>query len=184
MAALDAKAETKPQNTTGQVSQLFSRMAPAVLDIAIGSDKITVTPEHEFWVIGEGWKEAKELWVGAKLLTKESKEVRVEWIGKRFGEFRVYNFSVAGSATYFVGKTGVLVHNRCPELPVEKLLKINFLTLRKTILARAIQKSAREGMYRQMGCGKLDLVNTKRRIPRTCMLILSLTINPTSKVEY
>ena len=86
-------------------------MAPAVLDIAIGTDKITVTPEHEFWVIGEGWKQAKELWVGAKLLTKDSKEVRIEWIGKRTGEFRVYNFSVTGTATYFVGKTGVLVHN-------------------------------------------------------------------------
>ncbi len=120
VAALDAKVETKPQNTTGKVSQLFSRMAPAVLDIALGSDKITVTPEHEFWVIGEGWKEAKELWIGAKLLTKDGKELRVEWIGKRFGEFRVYNFSVPGTATYFVGKTGVLVHN-CNSTPPPNL---------------------------------------------------------------
>jgi hypothetical protein len=103
----------REQTRKEKVKQLFTRVAPAVLDIAVGGEKLTVTPEHEIWVEGEGWLPARELWVGAKLLTKDGKAVKVEYIGKREGEFRVYNFEVANAHTYFVGESGVLVHNAC-----------------------------------------------------------------------
>ena len=144
-------------------------MAPAVLDIAIGSDKSTVTPEHEFWVIGEGWKQAKELWVGAKLLTKDSQEVRVEWIGKRTGEFRVYNFSVTGTATYFVGKTGVLVHNACNPITMDDAVE------------KAAQHVGGQGKVVVSGSGGYQFVNsTVDAQGRTITNIGRLDINPAS----
>jgi hypothetical protein len=99
------------QTRKEKVKQLFTRVAPAVLDIAGGGEKLSVTPEHEIWVEGEGWLPARELWVGAKLLAKDGKSVKVEYIGKREGEFRVYNFEVANAHSYFVGRAGILVHN-------------------------------------------------------------------------
>jgi hypothetical protein len=102
------------QTRREKVKQLFTRVAPAVLDISVGGEKLSVTPEHEIWVEGEGWRPARELWVGARLLTKDGKSVKVEYIGKREGEFQVYNFEVANEHTYFVGRQGLLVHNACP----------------------------------------------------------------------
>src|SRR5262249_19948132 len=79
VAALDTRGDKEPKPGHGKVSRLFSRIAPAVLDVSVGeSEKITVTSDHEFWVMGEGWKSARELWVGAKLLTKSGKIVTVE----------------------------------------------------------------------------------------------------------
>src|SRR5262249_16663448 len=119
VAALDTRGDKEPKPGRGKVSRLFSRIAPAVLDVSVGeSEKITVTPDHEFWVMGEGWKSARELWVGAKLLTKSGKIVTVENIRRREGTFQVYNFEVSEAHTYFVGKLALLVHNQCPDFIV------------------------------------------------------------------
>jgi hypothetical protein len=41
----------------------------------------------------------------------------VDSVERRRGTFKVYNFEVASSHTYFVGKTGLLVHNHCGKRP-------------------------------------------------------------------
>lgn len=95
------------------VTQTFVREAPEVLDIHVGGDTITATPEHPFWVVDEGWTAAGELTSGSALLTKDGLVVHVSSIERRQGNFKVYNFEVADSHTYFVSPVGVLVHNQC-----------------------------------------------------------------------
>jgi hypothetical protein len=73
-------------------------------------------PEHPFWVAGKGWVAAKELAKGDRLITPDEKvavvgEVRVEAV--RGPPVAVYNLEVEGTHTYFVGKSGVWVHNAC-----------------------------------------------------------------------
>ena len=106
----------KPENQ--MVTQTFERTASVVFDIRIGNTTITATPEHPFWVIGAGWTVAGELRRGSALLTKDGVVVHVDTIERREGKFKVYNFEVANNHTYFVGPSGILVHNQCtPDKP-------------------------------------------------------------------
>lgn len=102
-----------------RVSRVFVRTAGAVLDLEVGGLVISATPEHPFWVEGEGWVAAGNLVRGSPLLTKDGKVVRVESIKRREGEFTVYNIEVKRLHTYFVSPLGLLVHNDCdtPNFP-------------------------------------------------------------------
>jgi len=53
-------------------------------------------------VVGAGWTAAGELRRGSALLTKDGVVVHVDSVERRQGEFKVYNFEVAQSHTYFV----------------------------------------------------------------------------------
>jgi len=73
-------------------------------------------PEHPFWVAGKGWVAAKELAKGDRLITPDEKvavvgEARVEAV--RGPPVAVYNLEVENTHTYFVGRSGVWVHNAC-----------------------------------------------------------------------
>jgi RHS repeat-associated protein len=96
-----------------QVTRGFVRTAPEVLDIHIGKETISATPEHPFWVIGAGWTAAGELRRGSALLTKDGVVIHVDYVDRRHGQFLVYNFEVSNAHTYYVSNLGVLVHNQC-----------------------------------------------------------------------
>lgn len=113
----DPEAAGQPASTWQPVTRLYERSAPVVLDIHIGKTKITATPEHPFWVLGAGWTAAKELRRGSALLTKDGVVVHVDSVVRREGEFKVYNFEVADSHTYYVSPLGILVHNQCGQFP-------------------------------------------------------------------
>jgi hypothetical protein len=49
-----------------QILQTFGRQAPVVLDIHVGNETITCTPEHPFWVPGQGWTSVGQLQVGVE----------------------------------------------------------------------------------------------------------------------
>ena len=78
-------------------------------------------------MVGKGWTEAGELGCGDALVTKDGKRVQVEGLTRRSGLFKVYNFEVANSHSYFVGKLGLLVHNNngCPKAPKQFDLPTN-----------------------------------------------------------
>lgn len=105
----DADAQVVRQDVT----RTFVRIAPVVLDIHVGTETITATPEHPFWVVGAGWTAAGELRRGSALLTKDGVIVHVDYVAKREGAFRVYNFEVGDAHTYYVSQLGILVHNQC-----------------------------------------------------------------------
>jgi len=105
-----------------EVTATFTRTVPVVLDVRVGGETITATPEHPFWVVGRGWTPAGALLPGFELLTKGGRTARVESVVRREGRFKVYNFEVAGTHTYFVSPLGVLVHNQC-HTPDQQALK-------------------------------------------------------------
>ncbi len=75
---------------------------------------------HPFWIVGKGWRMAKELQVGDRLHSL-SGSVEVKAIEAQPNE-KVYNLTVADYGTYFVGEGKVLVHDNTPRLPTRAVL--------------------------------------------------------------
>lgn len=98
----------------------------------VDGEIISVTPNHEFWVVDRGWLQAQDLGVGDRLWTATGGVVDVDGVTRREGSFLVYNFEVDGFHSYFVSDWGVLVHNACkqkgkytePTLPDKVIAKL------------------------------------------------------------
>jgi hypothetical protein len=82
--------------------------------------EIRASRGHPFWIVGKGWRMAKELEVGDRLHCLEG-SARVTAIVGQPNE-RVYNLTVADYGTYFVGEGQVLVHDNTPRLPTRAAL--------------------------------------------------------------
>jgi hypothetical protein len=117
--------------------------------IKSGREKLKVTKEHPFYVVGQGWKGAGELKVGEKLVGAEGNLVAVEGIepfkirGPPYSEKQVavYNLTVFGTQTYFVSKEKIWVHNTCLQ---ERLVRHHIFprAFRETFEARGINIDA------------------------------------------
>lgn len=83
-----------------------------MLSISLDGEDITTTLGHPFWVAGTGWRMAKELGDGAQLHGVSGAK-RVSTV-KLAEEAEAYNLVVADNSTYFVGKSGLLVHDNTP----------------------------------------------------------------------
>ena len=75
--------------------------------------ELAVTSTHPFYVVDKGWIHASLLKAGDKLLSDDAKILTVSsaTFGSSTKATLTYNFEVADFHTYFVGETGVLVHN-------------------------------------------------------------------------
>jgi hypothetical protein len=95
--------------------------------VKAGREKLKVTKEHPFYVVGQGWKGAGELKAGEKLVGAEGKWVTLDGVEplKVHGpphfekKVAVYNLTVFGTQTYFVSKEKVWVHNQC-RVPIQR----------------------------------------------------------------
>ena len=78
-------------------------------------ETIDATPQHPFYVEGKGWVEASALHAGMVVwLADGTKAVVTDVVTEGLEEpVTVYNFEVTDFHTYFVGDSGVLVHNKC-----------------------------------------------------------------------
>ncbi len=77
---------------------------------------IGTTAEHPFWVAGEDWVEAGKLRSGDELSPVDGGEaIHVAAVRRTGRRETVYNFEVEEAHTYFVGASGVWVHNLCDE---------------------------------------------------------------------
>lgn len=116
-----------------QVTHKFVRRSPELLKLsfALASDPtrsitetLRTTPEHPFYVSGEGWVSAGELGIGTCIVTRAGPQLIVVGIERQYARdstdaderangFPVYNFSVDEHHSYFVGNTlgGAWVHN-------------------------------------------------------------------------
>jgi hypothetical protein len=74
---------------------------------------IKTTAYHPFYVDGKDWVRAGDLSIGDKISTLDGGTITIVGISsERFAEpVVVYNLTVADFHTYFVGSTGILVHN-------------------------------------------------------------------------
>jgi hypothetical protein len=86
-----------------------------ILKLQSGDEELRTTRGHPFWVAGVGWRMAKELGDGAILhgLTTSPSVAAIE----PAGESEAYNLVVADFNTYFVGASGLLVHDNTPRRP-------------------------------------------------------------------
>ena len=102
-----------------------------IREVHVNGETIGATLGHPIWVSGKGWARVKDLKAG-DLLRGAGAVLEISAIepGKRnFG----YNLEIAELATYFVGKSKVLVHDNTPithvALPVPRSSK-NYRFLR------------------------------------------------------
>ncbi len=88
--------------------------------ISLDKEKLQTTLGHPLWVAGLGWQMAKELDDDA-ILHGVNGPVRVGTIATG-EEAEVYNLVVADFSTYFVGKSGILVHDNTPRQPTAAIV--------------------------------------------------------------
>jgi hypothetical protein len=87
------------------------------LVLVLGGEKLSATKGHPFWVAGVGWRMTKELQDGAVLHGIHG-PVRVDGV-ESGEEAEAFNLVVADFDTYFVGESGVLVHDNTPRQPTK-----------------------------------------------------------------
>jgi hypothetical protein len=74
-------------------------------------DVIYASTEHPFWVEDIGWTNANALTSGMRLHQLKGEQLIVQSVELTPGLQPTYNLEVADFHTYFVGASGVLVHN-------------------------------------------------------------------------
>lgn len=88
------------------------RRTVKLTQVHFGSQSISATPGHPFWVAGKGWQVAKHLKVGDRLCGL-GPTVTVEHL-ENLPAQEVYNLVVSDFGTFFVGGQRLLVHDDTP----------------------------------------------------------------------
>jgi hypothetical protein len=106
---------------TGELSYkgvLITTLRPPskMLTIRTGKSTITTTLGHPFFVVGKGWRMAKEL-TEADWICAQGQTLPIDAIEKAEAA-EAHNLMVADFGTYFVGKDRILVHDNSPIPPV------------------------------------------------------------------
>lgn len=86
--------------------------------LTIGDDAISTTPLHRFWAPARGWVMARDLKVGDDVRTL-SGLARIKALEPASVQ-QVYNLEVAHDSSFFVGATGILVHDNSPLEVIER----------------------------------------------------------------
>jgi hypothetical protein len=113
--ALEEKKE-KSKERYSRVTQVFSKETNELVEVTLkNSEVIKTTKEHPFMVKGQGWTEAKNIKSGDSLIVHGNKLTQVDSVKVTILDkpVKVYNFEVEDTHNYYVGETGVLVHNEC-----------------------------------------------------------------------
>lgn len=99
------------------VLETTTRNPTDLVDLGLGSETITSTRGHPFWVDGQGWRMAKQIEAGMPLHTLSGAMPidRVDQLPapKPWYEF-AHNLVVDDFHTYFVGRNRLLAHDNTP----------------------------------------------------------------------
>jgi hypothetical protein len=93
--------------------------------LGLGTEALTTTPSHPFWVPGQGWRMAKQLEAGSRVhaLSGGVPVENVETLkADPLNAGLAYNLIVADYSSYFVGDRGILVHDNTPRMPTAAIL--------------------------------------------------------------
>ncbi len=96
------------------ITGTFTTAKCKVLQLCVSGEEkpLEPTPPHRFYSLDRGdYIAAEKLAVGERLVTRAGEVATVESIGMKPSLHRVYNLEVEGEHHYFVGESGVLVHN-------------------------------------------------------------------------
>ncbi|MDR0489854.1 MAG: hypothetical protein LBH28_01220 [Oscillospiraceae bacterium] len=96
-----------------RVARTFVSRKDRLVHICVGGETIICTPGHPFYVMGNGWTDSSLLRHGDELLLQSGEAGIVEAIQFEDLDERVlvYNFEVEDWHAYYVGDSGMLVHN-------------------------------------------------------------------------
>ena len=95
-----------------RVTNTFVRQADVIYTISYEDGSVFETTwNHPFYIEGKGFIQAKDLKSGQLSHTSQSRLLRITNIENESRMETVYNFEVDENHTYYVGKSGVLVHN-------------------------------------------------------------------------
>ena len=120
---LAADPETGRQEEK-EVVRTFVKETDTLVHLRIGGEEIVTTENHPFYVDGEGWVTAGELTEEDYVLDSEGRRLQVEekYVENLEESVKVYNFEVEEYHTYYVGQTGILVHNKCwDDSPIDSM---------------------------------------------------------------
>jgi hypothetical protein len=124
-----------------RVKRLFEQHKRAVVQVAWRVrgqvETVIATPEHPFWVEGAGWVPAKDLQFGDVLkgISTIGSCAVVDFVACFSENCQVFNFEVESLHNYFIGREGVLVHNRS-EMPAGRVAETDFSDVRHEIDAQ------------------------------------------------
>jgi hypothetical protein len=93
--------------------------SPIVL-LSIDSEKIGATRGHPFWIAGKGWQMAKHL--ASTDVLHAVRDARRVSSTQEVEKAEAFNLVVADFNTYFVGKSGLLVHDNTPVRPTASVV--------------------------------------------------------------
>ncbi|WZO99152.1 polymorphic toxin-type HINT domain-containing protein [Isosphaeraceae bacterium EP7] len=100
------------------IVQVYHNQPSPTLRIALGDESVVATPIHRFWVAGRGWVQTERLAVGDRIRTLAGLAA-VKSI-EEAGVQPVFNLEVASGESYFVGSSGLLVHDNSTIRPTPK----------------------------------------------------------------
>ena len=108
-----------------RVVRTFDSETEELVRVYAGGEEIITTTEHPFYVAKRGWTKAIELRAGDILVSLNGEYVILEKIEHELLEspVKVYNFEVEDFHTYYVGDSGVLVHNTCNPTSASQMQK-------------------------------------------------------------
>jgi hypothetical protein len=96
----------------GHVLKVLSSWTSHLQLITLEGETIASTRLHRFWDDREGvWKEARRLWGGDRLLTLDGQQTQVTATESLSLCVPTFNLEIHNNNNFFVGRTGVLVHN-------------------------------------------------------------------------
>jgi filamentous hemagglutinin len=81
----------------------------------VGGQRLIATDEHPLFTVERGWVEAADLRRGEHLLDADGTPVAVDAVLDLAKVTWVYNITVAGLHTYYVGADPMLAHNASPK---------------------------------------------------------------------
>jgi hypothetical protein len=99
------------------VTDWYQREVASIIDVFVGIEKISCSPEHPFWIDGKGWVLSFQLEQGMRLRTRDGELVAIDEIRRRDEVTQVYNVEIDGFHTYFVSGLEILSHNMCAVNP-------------------------------------------------------------------
>ncbi len=107
--------ETTDEIELKRVVETYVNETDELIHLYVNGEKITTTPSHPFYSPVKGWTDAVHLRAGDILVLVNGEYVVLEKVQHEILEspIAVYNFQVEDDHTYYVGESGVLVHNAC-----------------------------------------------------------------------
>jgi hypothetical protein len=97
------------ERTVQKVVKIFEAPREEILVLDFGAEEIRCTPAHRFYT-GQ-WVPARELSLGELVLSLDGRWKELKGIVREIQTQPVFNLKVGEMHNYFVGQSGLLVHN-------------------------------------------------------------------------